>query len=402
MSPEQTRLQYLFSRYFEKMASAEELAELTNLISIEANREQIIQLFSVAWEQYEGDGNVIAAEKTDEMLQHILCNPASKEAEISSTVRRMYPLRRIAIAAAILLILGIGSWLAFFNKPSKPANVAQTQTFQDVRPPDKNRAMITLSNGQQVMLDSLTSGTLAVQGNVNVKKTADGQIVYNGSSADIQFNTLYNPRGSKVVPLTLSDGTKVWLNNESSIHYPVAFAGDKREVAITGEAYFEVATVRTASGQKMPFTVKINDSTDVEVLGTHFNINAYTDEASINTTLLEGAVRVTANKKVQLLNPGQQAQVNAKTIRLIKDADVQQAVAWKDGLFSFTDANLPMVMRQLARWYDLQVKYEGAIPQREFNGKIGRALTLNQVLRILSKTRVNYKIESGNKITITP
>jgi len=120
----------------------------------------------------------------------------------------------------------------------------------------------------------------------------------------------------------------------------------------------------------MPFRVKINNSTEVEVLGTHFNINAYADEASINTTLLEGSVRVTANKKVQLLSPGQQAQVNASAINLIKDADVAQAVAWKDGLFAFTDADVPTVMRQLARWYDVEVKYEGAIPEKEFNGKM--------------------------------
>ena len=152
----------------------------------------------------------------------------------------------------------------------------------------------------------------------------------------------------------------------------------------------------------MPFKVKINESSEVEVLGTHFNINAYVDETSINTTLLEGSVRITANKKVQLLSPGQQAQVNANAIKLIKDADVAQAIAWKDGLFAFTDADLPTVMRQLARWYNVEVKYDGTIPEKEFNGKIGKTLTLNQVLRVLMKTGINYRIENGNKITFIP
>ncbi len=197
--------------------------------------------------------------------------------------------------------------------------------------------------------------------------------------------------------MTLNDGSKVWLNAGSSITYPVAFVGDERKVTITGEAYFEVA-----KNAGMPFRVKINESTEIEVLGTHFNVNAYADEASINTTLVEGSVRVTANKKVQLLSPGQQAQVNANAINLIKDADVAQVLAWKDGLFSFKDADLPTVMRQLARWYDVEVQYEGAIPEKEFNGKIGKTLTLNQVLRVLTKTHVNYRIENGNKITIIP
>ena len=305
---------------------------------------------------------------------------------------------RIA-AASVLLIVSFSIFYSL-NKNNQPPQ-SNAVVKQDVAPPALNRATITLANGQKVYLDSAASGTLATQGNINVKKLADGQIAYNGESStagsELVYNTLTNPRGSKVIDITLNDGSKVWLNAGSSLTYPVAFAGNERKVTITGEAYFEVA-----KNAKKPFRVKINESTEVEVLGTHFNVNAYTDEASINTTLLEGSVRVTASKKVQLLSPGQQAQVNASAIKFIKDADVAQAVAWKDGLFAFTDADLPTVMRQLARWYDVEVKYEGAIPEKEFNGKIGKTLTLNQVLRILTKTGVNYRIESGNKITIIP
>ena len=302
------------------------------------------------------------------------------------------------VAASVLLIVSLGTYYLHRNKNNQPPETNTAIVNHDIAPPASNRATITLANGQKLYLDSAANGTLATQGNINVKKLADGRIVYNGESStagsELVYNTLTNPRGSKVIDITLNDGSKVWLNAGSSITYPVAFAGNERKVTISGEAYFEVA-----KNVRMPFRVKINESTEVEVLGTHFNVNAYTDEASINTTLLEGSVRVTANKKVQLLSPGQQAQVNASAINLINDADVAQAVAWKDGLFAFTDADLPTVMRQLARWYDVEVKYEGKIPEKEFNGKIGKTLTLNQVLRVLTKTGVNYRIE-GNKITI--
>ncbi|WP_276504898.1 FecR family protein [Terrimonas pollutisoli] len=398
MNPEQQRLQYLFSKYFEKTASEDERTELANLVNVESSKEQVMRLFSSAWEQYQGDGVVMSAEKTNEMLQNILFSHLhSEQAKNVSPVHKMFSLRRVAVAASIMLMLGIGSYFVFFYKPSKQTELADTKSTNDVKAPDKNRAMITLSNGKHVLLDSLVSGTLATQGNVSVQKTADEQIIYEGSATEVVYNTLFNPRGSKVVSLTLSDGTKVWLNNQSSIRYPVAFVGNERRIEITGEAYFEVE-----KNANMPFRVKINGATEVEVLGTHFNINAYPDEASINTTLLEGSVKVTATNKMQILSPGQQAQASANNISLIKDADVEQAIAWKNGLFSFTDADLPAVMRQLARWYDLDVKYEGTIPEREFNGKIGNTLTLNQVLRILTKTRVNYRIESGNKITIIP
>ena len=398
MKPEQVRLRYLFSKYFDKTASAEELAEMAKLMEIEENREQFLQVFSTTWEQYQGDGDILSAEKTDEMLNHILATPyAPRESTRPARVRRIFFGRRVAVAAAFLVVAGIGSYFAFFNRRSNPEETVQIAAALDVKAPEKNHATITMADGKKILLDSTASGTLAVQGNVQVTKAADGAIVYKGASTTPTFNTLFNPRGSKVITLTLSDGTKVWLNNESSVHYPVAFSGKERKVTVTGEAYFEVA-----NNSRMPFRVSINDSTNVEVLGTHFNINAYPEEASINTTLLEGSIRLRANRNVQLLNPGQQAQANTRNIRLIKDADVEQAVAWKDGVFSFTDADLPTVMRQLARWYDLDVRYEGPVPERSFNGKIGNTLSLNQVLHILTKTHVNYTVENGNKLTIRP
>jgi len=382
------RLEELFNRYINRTATEAEENELMLLIVDPELTNKKEALIEAAY---------------DTIPSEYLMSDAQADNIFTNIIPRQKPVIRLswkrwAVAASIIFMVGVAGYFLLFNKTGKEDEIVKTtEPVKDVEAPKGTMAMITLANGRKVLLDSLTSGTLATQGNVNVRKTADGQIIYDGSSAEAVFNTLFNPRGSKVVVLTLSDGTKVWLNNESSIRYPVAFAGNERKVEITGEAYFEVA-----KNAKMPFRVKINNSTEVEVLGTHFNINAYADEASINTTLLEGSVRVTTNKKVQFLSPGQQARVNANAIRLITDADVAQAVAWKDGSFSFTDADLPTVMRQLARWYDLEVKYEGPVSGKEFNGEIGKTLTLNQVLHVLAKTHVNYRIESGNKITIIP
>lgn len=387
------RLEELFNRYINRTATENEERELMLLLVDPELNNKKEDLIEAAYDKLPSEYFM-----SDTQADNIFSNITSGQKPV---IRLFW--KRWAVAASIILMVGAGSYFLFFNKKDKKTEIVKTtEPAKDVEAPKGTKAMITLANGEKVLLDSLTSGTLATQGNVNVRKTADGQIIYNGSSAEAAFNTLFNPRGSNIVPLTLSDGTKVWLNSESSIRYPVAFIGNERKVEITGEAYFEVATLRLGSGPKMPFRVKINEATEVEVLGTHFNVNAYADEASINTTLLEGSVRVVANKKTQLLNPGQQAQVNANAIKLINDADVEQAVAWKEGLFAFTDADLPTVMRQLARWYNIEVKYEGVIPEREFNGKIGKTLTLNQVLRVLTKTHINYRIENGNKIIIMP
>lgn len=308
-------------------------------------------------------------------------------------------------AASVLLIVSFSIYYLSFNKNHQSPDTNTVVTKHDVAPPAINRATITLANGQKVYLDSAENGILATQGNINVKKLEDGQIVYNVESSlvnsELVYNTLTNPKGSKVIDITLNDGTKVWLNAGSSLTYPVAFVGNERKVTMSGEAYFEVATLRLRSGQKMPFKVKINESAEVEVLGTHFNINAYSDEASINTTLLEGSVRVTANKKNQLLKPGQQVQVNVNAIKLITDADVAQAVAWKEGLFSFRNADLATVVRQIARWYDVDVEYHGEIKPKKFGGEIQRDLNLSEVLEGLKETGIHFRVE-GKKLIVLP
>jgi len=304
--------------------------------------------------------------------------------------------RRAAVAAAILLLMVTGG---YFWYRAQPTVVKGVVVKNDVLP-GGDKAILTLAGGQRIILDSVHQGLLAQQGNAQVSKTDSGRLVYRsgggGVAAAPVYNTLSTPRGGQY-QLILPDGTKVWLNAASSITYPTSFIAE-RSISITGEAYFEVA-----QDPGRPFKVKVNDMT-VTVLGTSFNINAYNDEPGMRTTLLTGAIAVNTRGGRSVVRPGQQTlvKVNGDAIDIVDHADVEQAVAWKDGRFSFHEADLPTVMRQLARWYDVDITYEGDIPPRRFSGRIGKTLTLDQVLKILTHTRVHYSIEAGNRLIIRP
>jgi transmembrane sensor len=309
--------------------------------------------------------------------------------------------RRVAVAAAILII-STGTYFYLQNKNEKPNTVAETPIPTDIKAPQTNRATITLTSGQKVFLDSAANGQLATQNNVKLIKTAEGKIAYDGSlpvqNATLIYNTLTNPKGSRVIDMKLTDGTHVWLNAGSSLTYPVAFAGKERNVEITGEAYFEVA--RNAA---MPFTVKkLNDDTKIQVLGTHFNVNAYDDENAIKVTLLEGSVRVTNGNNKSLLKPGQQAKINDKGIKVSNDVDTEEVMAWKNGKFQFGDASdIATIMRQVSRWYDVDIEYQGNI-SGGIGGSISRDVNASQVFKMLETTGVvKFKIE-GKKVTVMP
>ncbi|MBS1919474.1 MAG: FecR domain-containing protein [Bacteroidetes bacterium] len=313
--------------------------------------------------------------------------------------------KRIAAAAAILLLLGSASYFLFFNNGKK--EIAKTDYKTPLKidiPPGGNKAVLTLGDNRTIILDNAHDGTLAQQGNTKVLKLKDGQLAYNasGNSKDVLYNTISTPRGGQY-QMTLSDGSKVWLNAASSIRFPVAFTGNERKVEITGEAYFEVS-----KNPAKPFKVEVNGKQEVEVLGTHFNINSYADEATINTTLLEGKVKVTPLNNLQpvtgnqqFLSPGQQAQLTSNgQISLNKNPDIEQVMAWKNGIFNFENADLNMVLRQLSRWYDVNVIFKGTIPQRIFEGEMQRSLNLSQVLRILEKNNVHFRIEGKNLVVL--
>jgi transmembrane sensor len=296
-----------------------------------------------------------------------------------------------ATAAAVVFILLLGSYFLFFNKENRKNDFVKKETVNDVKAPETSKAILNLFSGQRVLLDSINKGQVAMQGDVNIIKTADGEIVYSGYSDVIQFNTLINPRGSKVQTIILSDGTKVWLNSESSIRFPVAFQGRERKVEITGEAYFEVT-----KDEKKRFIVSSNGIT-TEVLGTHFNVNTYTDESSAKVTLLEGSVRVAKSSATGLLKPGQQAQIN-EGIKITDNVDMDLVMAWKNGFFHFGKTSIQDLMKQISRWYDVEIVYGGQVPARQFGGEISREANLSQVVKILNEIKVKCRIEGKRMI----
>jgi transmembrane sensor len=324
--------------------------------------------------------------------------------------------KKIAVAASIVGVLFmVGYWL--FNKTTDdgPQSIAENK-LQDVKAPNKTRAQITLADGTTVYLDEVANGQLADVNGVKLVKTGDGKIEYSPStsaqgeslvvSGELKYNTLSNPRGSKVIDMRLSDGSRVWLNAGSTITYPIVFTGNERKVTMSGEGYFEVSTKYDAGGTiKQPFIVSKGD-VSVTVLGTHFNVNAYDDEPEIRVTLLEGSVRVQPvadSKKSVVIKPGEQAQVmvsNPSTpLRVNKDVDTDEVMAWKNGMFSYQGTDLNTVMRQVARWYDVEIEYETTIDEK-FYGDISRNTNMSNLFKMLETTgSVHFKIE-GKKVTV--
>jgi transmembrane sensor len=306
---------------------------------------------------------------------------------------------RIAAASLIIFIAGTASYFAFRTTEHKTISKALPQQLKNDVSPGANKAILTLSDGSTIILDDAKNGQVAQQGAVEIAKLANGQLVYNvldGKPVEVVFNTLTTPRGGQF-KLTLPDGSEVWLNAASSIKYPTAFVGNERKVEISGEAYFEI--VHDAA---KPFKVSVNGM-EVKVIGTHFNINAYRDEDAVKTTLIEGSISLSSGDAVTArLRPGQQAQIgNSRQIKVIDNVDIDQVVAWKNGYFSFNRADLQTVMRQLARWYDVDVIYEGKIPERLFGGKIHRNTNASEALKVLEEMKVHFRIEE-KKIFVRP
>lgn len=299
--------------------------------------------------------------------------------------------KRVAAAAAILLVCSITGYL-LLNKHTPPQQSAQIK--YDIAP-GANKATLTLANGREIVLTDAKNGKLAAEDKTMITKTADGQLVYSGTdnNNDLAYNTMSTPRGGQYT-LTLSDGTVVILNAASSLKYPASFTGNERKVELTGEAYFEVA-----HNKAKPFKVVTNGQT-VEVLGTHFNIMAYNDEAEIKTTLLEGAVKLSDQHDAILLKPGQQGYISKESSKFkAVNVDVSEITAWKDGLFVFNGTDLHSLMRQLSRWYDVEVVYEPGVKDDVFFGKIRRKSNLSKVLKILELGDVHFSIE-GRKLIV--
>mgnify|MGYP001039026423 FL=1 len=341
----------------------------------------------------EGDPNNL------ELSEQMLLDFRQKWLKPAAPVHKINFTQKIMRAAAIIIGVSlIGAvYLLFFNKPKQETATSQYQKFEsDIAPPANTKAVLTLADGSKISLDSISNGTLAVQGKMNVVKQADGLIAYQGSATGtVSYNTLTVPRGSKPMKLLLADGSEVWLNVASSITYPTAFAGKERRVSVSGEAYFEIA-----HDASKPFVVH-NGSMDVQVLGTHFNVNAFEDDDSnIKVTLLEGAVKINNGNSKAFLKPGQQALVSNE-VKVVDNVDLDKVMAWKNGYFQFDKATLQSVLKQMSRWYDVEVIYQGKNKPREFIGEIERDLSLSEVLKFLEIYNVNFTIE-GKKLIIKP
>ena len=350
----------------------------------------------------------------EEAVWDPLYNRISSSLPRRATVLSLFR-KKAGVAAAILILLLAGSWILLSRQRSgnemvrtvdrkdKPAN--------DVAP-GSSKAILTLADGSLIDLNAAGNGLVGQQGNSKLVKVSGGQLAYkdNGetgrtTNSKVAYNMIATPKGGEY-QLILPDGSKVWLNAASSLRYPTTFSGRERVVELKGEAYFEVAHVVAKEGHgRIPFRVHVlpadrgGEGMDVQVLGTHFNVMAYADEQSINTTLLEGLVKLNRGDQATLVRPGEQARCSDAAGFKVSTVDTEEAVAWKNGLFRFNEATIEEVMRQVSRWYDVEVVYVNGAPKDLFRGEIYRNVNVSKVLKVLEASGVHFTVE-GRKILV--
>ncbi|HEU4607498.1 MAG TPA: FecR domain-containing protein [Chitinophagaceae bacterium] len=385
MKPSDRQLLDLFDKYRKRQCSKDDLLKMMQLLQNENAEELIDEQLKSLW--YEEEGRHIQYPVDWEMLYQNVTEQVSQEKLAKRGIGRVRWLLAAAAASVIAVIVTVSIiWL-------HPDQQTIAGHVRDKAPGGK-KAILQLDGGKVVVLDSLPIGEVARQGNTQLIKSDKGVISYlaENTNSPSLFNTISIPRGGEY-QLVLPDGSRVWLNASSSLRYPVAFTGKERRVQLTGEAYFEVS-----KNPQKPFIVEAAGMS-VRVLGTHFNIMSYDDEPGIRTTLLEGKVEVSAADKKAILSPGEQALFDRNNHLEQGPANIDLDLAWKNGYFRVDRADVPTVMRQLARWYDVKVKYEGPVPAIRFRGAIPRNTSLLTVLKILKISGLSYQIE-GNTILV--
>lgn len=414
-----TELKLLLDAYLEDALTPQQEARLSAMIASGEHDAALTALLQLDFK----DHKYLLPEFTslrDRNFQRIEKLIDAKSTPVLSTPPRIPLLRRWGwVAAAVFIFVAAGTYLRLQDTQKQALATASDLAVSDIEP-GKEGAILTLEDGRTVVLDSLSNGVIATQGAASVI-LKNGQLAYANDGAGnslkkeeakVLYNTMTTLRGRQF-HMQLSDGTKVWLNAASSIRFPAVFTGDKREVEVSGEVYFEV--VQDAA---RPFKVYYSTTTTtnnrqgvVEVLGTAFNINAYPDEAEVLTTLLEGAVRINQNGNSALLKPGEQAAVpvqetaatnrdkSLKTSIVVRQANLDQVSGWKKGVFNFHQTGLKAAMRQIARWYDVEVVYEPGLPPIEFAGKVQRNLSLSQIMKGLADEEIHFRIE-GKKLIV--
>lgn len=400
---EKSRLKHLFELYFKKAATTSERDELmmyiANSKSDEPLEAEMMDLYNLHHKKNDKtDLPVISSQKEADIIRSILSNENSRLGSVGFKTIRAWHL----VAASLFVIMCSG--LLLWQQHSG------TQEFDSVRiAPGGNKAVLTLDNGAQIVLDEATRGEIANSHGVRVLKDADGKLIYEISAASGNvdrnvFHTISTPRGGQY-QLKLPDGTQVWLNAASSLRYPVSFADSHREVELNGEGYFEVAKNPAA-----PFKV-ITPHQDITVLGTHFNVNAYQDELQVLTTVLEGSVRVNPKNQIrngvrqfEVLKVNQQSVLNLNSNKIkVSEVDAMVSVAWKMGKFQFQGTHISEVMRQWSRWYDVDFKYQGKLPDIRLSGEVNRNVDAAEALDILNFFDLKYLLErqpNGKKVII--
>jgi transmembrane sensor len=384
------RLQTLFEKQLSKTLTGEEKTELKQFLADPGNEEAIKEVIS---NLYSAGGSEIHMDEevSNEILQTIFTSKKPAKLIALSTQKNYFRL----IAAASIMIIATLSVLFIFNRKNHVST--QTATIQNPSQiaPGQEGAVLTLSDGKQIILDKVSNGQVATDGGNSIIKNG-AKIEYGAvnGSGQASYNTMTTPRG-RTFQLTLSDGSKIWMNAASSIRYPTVFNSSERKVEISGEVYFEIA-----HDALKPFRVMVKN-TEIEVLGTHFNVSAYSDESVMKATLLEGKIRLKENGGIALLKPGQQAQITNGNITLLDDPDLNQVMAWQRGLFEFNKTDLTTIMRQISRWYDIDVIYEQKPGDAKYGGGLSRNLPLSEVLKLLEYNGVKFRLE-GEKIFVRP
>jgi len=375
----------LFNKYLKNECTTAEINKLFRHFEEAKDEITLKKLIAKALEQepYEKEKEALSDEKVTEMYNNIQQHINADE--------RVYSLwRKIAITASVLVFMSFGIY--FYIAKQQPEKQEVTQAYQDSLQ-GKNEAVLTLANGKKIILTDTENGVIANEGITNISKTEEGQLVYHVSQSrqesDIKYNEITIPNGGEY-RLVLPDGTKVWLNASSTLRYPVYFAGKERNVELTGEGYFEVA-----KNAKQPFMVKAGEM-KVQVLGTHFNVSAYHDDASVTTTLLEGSVNILSKTGTAVLKPGEQSIYSGSKIT-VATVNIEDAVAWKNGYFRFNNENIESIMKKVSRWYNVEVEYRGDVKGKKFWGTFSRTKSLSELLANLELTEsIKFKIVPGD------
>ncbi|MBS7563891.1 FecR domain-containing protein [Mucilaginibacter sp. Bleaf8] len=396
MNNKKFRLLYLFDKYYKKTASSAEIGELFYLLNLDRHDRETTLLLKKAWDELQADTKIIPAEKSEAILNNIL-HKANQPLLISTPQSnpKSNLWLKLSIAASVLLVGGLTVFIKFkaSDQTLPKHRIAKVETTSQ----HERHPVLKLSNGTMIVLDEAHKGLLSKQGGVEISKSKEGMLVFNTIShntAKTVYSTIATPAGIQY-QVVLPDGSKVWLNAASSLTFPSSFTGKTRNVQVAGEAYFEVA-----KNAKQPFVVQ-SGLTRIQVVGTHFNVRNYENESAAKTTLLEGGIRITDGRDENILKPGDQASIRTNSsMQIERDVNTAEITGWKNGVFVFDDATISEVLQEAARWYDLNIIYQGKIPAKKFTGTLPRKVKVDELLEMLRYTGVNLKADGKNIIVL--